>query len=76
MSGGAAMVKEDFKQALRSKLGQIPVETRRGWSDNDLFIWWLKAKAADPYLVWERCPGDAWQWVPGMCSDLIRERAV
>jgi hypothetical protein len=70
------MVKADFRRELRSKLKQVPLETRRGWTDNDLFGWWLKAKAADPYLVWERSRGDVWQWVPGMCHGLIGHNAI
>lgn len=65
------MKKEDFKQSLRNKLKLIPIETRREWSGHDLFLWWLHARAEDPYLTWENCPGDVWQFVHGMCSDLV-----
>ena len=65
------MNKEDFKQRLREKLRKTPLETRKQWTDTDLFIWWTKAKAEDSYLTWERCSGDLWQSVPGMCRDLI-----
>jgi hypothetical protein len=69
--GFKAMNKEDFKQRLREKLRKTPLETRKQWTDTDLFIWWTKAKAEDSYLTWERCSGDLWQYVPGMCRDLI-----
>ena len=65
------MKKEDFKQRLQEKLCKTPLETRKKWTSSDLFIWWLQAKADDSYLTWERCPGDLWQYVPGMCKSLI-----
>jgi len=70
------MNKEDFRNALRDKLGKVPLETRKKWNDNDLFTWWLKAKAEDSYLTWERAPGDVWQHVPGMCRELIGPNAI
>lgn len=69
------MLKTEFEAALRSKLRSVPLATRKMWSDNDLFIWWLEAKKDDSYLTWDRCPGDLWQWVPGMCRDLIGKNA-
>lgn len=69
------MKKEAFRQALRDKLKKVPLDTRKNWDGNDLYIWWLRAKAEDTYLTWEQCSGDVWQCVPGMCSDLIGERA-
>jgi hypothetical protein len=65
------MKKEEFRLALRDKLGKVPLETRKKWNDTDLYIWWLTAKAEDSYLTWERSRGDVWQYVPGMCRDLI-----
>lgn len=70
------MKKEDFKEAVRGKLKKVPLETRKLWSDTDLFVWWSQAKAQDSYLTWEKCPGDVWQWVPGMCRDLIGKDAI
>lgn len=71
------MNKEDFKEAVRGKLRNVPLETRRLWSSTDLLEWWKQAKANDSYLSWEKCPGgDVWQWVRGMCSDLIGKDAT
>ncbi|BDT60479.1 hypothetical protein MasN3_39730 [Massilia varians] len=69
------MLKTEFQAALRVKLRAIPLATRKTWNDTALYIWWLEAKKDDPYLTWDRCPGDSWQWVPGMCRDLIGESA-
>jgi hypothetical protein len=55
------MKKKEFEQSLRDKLRKVPLETRMTWKDTDLFVWWLKAKAEDSYLTWERCHGDLWQ---------------
>ena len=70
------MKKREFEQAVRNKLQAVPLETRMTWKDKDLFLWWLKAKAEDPYLTWKRSPCDVWQFVPGMCSDLIGKKAL
>ena len=71
------MKKEDFKAAVRGKLKNVPLETRKLWNNTDLFVWWSQARAEDSYLTWEKCPGsDVWQWVPGMCSDLIGKDAI
>jgi len=70
------MKKEDFKRRLRGHLLKVPLETRKQWNDTRLFYWFLKVKSEDPYLTWNRCPGDVWQWVPGMCKDLIGPAAV
>lgn len=69
------MKKEDFKRAVREKLKHVPLETRKQWNDTDLFVWWCKAKTEDSYLTWELCPGDVWQWVKGICGDLIGQNA-
>ena len=69
------MKKEEFRQALREKLSRVSLQERKTWSDTNLFMWWLTAKAGDSYLTWERCSGDVWQHVPGMCSDLIGQNA-
>ena len=71
------MKKEDFKLAVQGKLRMVPLETRKQWNDTNLLVWWGKTKAEDSYLTWERCPGnDVWQWVPGMCRDLIGKDAI
>lgn len=62
------MLKEEFARALREKLSEIPLETRRLWDGNDLFVWYMNARNEDSYLRWERCPGDPWQWVAGFCE--------
>lgn len=70
------MKKEDFRRAVRSKLMQTPLQTRRTWNGTDLLTWWSRAHQEDSYLTWERVPGDIWQHVHAMCSDLIGEKAV
>jgi hypothetical protein len=62
------MLKEEFIQALRQKLSQVPLETRRTWDETSLFIWFQQVRKEDSYLRWGRCPGDVWQWVPGFCE--------
>jgi hypothetical protein len=68
--------KEEFRRALRDRLKQVPLETRKTWSDNDLHVWWTRASREDSYLTWERATGDVWQHVSGMCSDLLGPRAI
>ena len=70
------MNKEDFKQALRQRIKEVPLETRKKWTGTELLIWWGQTKAKDSYLTWEKCPGDPWQWVSVMCNDLIGNEAI
>ncbi|MGP1235768.1 hypothetical protein ACJ8I6_09450 [Serratia sp. CY37646] len=71
------MLKEEFAQALRQKLSQIPLETRRTWNETDLFGWYMKATREDSYLRWERCPGgNPWHWVPGFCENYYGSNAL
>ncbi|MDK9707430.1 MAG: hypothetical protein OEL83_10305 [Desulforhopalus sp.] len=65
------MKKAEFEQAVRDELRRVPAEERRTWDDNKLFFWFMKAKSDNPDLTWDRCPGDPWQWVPGICKYLI-----
>jgi hypothetical protein len=65
------MQKEDFKAALRAELMKVPLHTRRNWSNTDLFTWWIEVQGEHPSLTWEECIGGVWQWIPGMCRDLI-----
>ena len=37
------MNKEEFRQALRDKLANVPLESRKKWDDTKLFGWWLVA---------------------------------
>lgn len=69
------MLKHEFQEAVRERLRKVPLDTRKTWSENQLFIWWLEAKSQDSYLVWDRCPSDLWQSVKGMCHDLIGPNA-
>lgn len=70
------MEKKEFTQALRDKLREIPLETRKTWKTSDLLVWWMDARAKDSYLTWESCHGDLWQYVSGTCSDLIGKKAM
>lgn len=71
------MKKEEFKQALRKKLGEVPFETRKKWDETNLFAWWGRAKAEDVDLTLDRSRADdLWQHVPGACRDLIGPKAI
>lgn len=70
------MKKEDFRQALRMRLMQIPAASRKTMTDYELLLWWNQIKQEDTYLTWERAPGDLWQHVQEMCRDLIGPSAV
>ncbi|REG60067.1 hypothetical protein B0G80_2850 [Paraburkholderia sp. BL6669N2] len=70
------MKKEDFRQAIRTKLGQVPLETRKGWNGTDLLLWWLAAKDENSYLTLDHSSGDLWQRVHSLCIDLIGNAAV
>lgn len=69
------MKKEDFQQAIRGKLGEVPLESRKQWNDTNLLDWWNKVRAENSYLTWDHHP-DAWPWVKGMCANMIGERAI
>lgn len=70
------MNRQDFRQAVRQKLSNVPLATRRAWKGTDLLIWWQTAKTEDSYLRLDGCVGDDWQEVHGMCVDMIGEQAV
>lgn len=65
------MLKSDFEKAIRTELRKIPIEERRTWDDTKLFFWYMEAKSTNPFLVWDKCPGDPWQCVPSICKYLI-----
>ncbi|WP_243318070.1 hypothetical protein [Geothrix paludis] len=69
------MNKSEFEQAVRTELMRVPIAERRTWDNNKLFFWFMKAKTDNPRLTWDRCPGDPWQWVPGICKHLIGPNA-
>jgi hypothetical protein len=68
--------KDAYRDALRLRLRGVPLETRRKWNETDLMVWWNRERQKDTYLTWERAPGDPWQHVKGMCSDLIGPKAI
>ena len=70
------MNKKEFEQALRQKLRGVPLETRKKWKEIDLLGWFSTAADKDSYLRWKGGHGDPWQYVKGMCSDLIGEKAM
>jgi hypothetical protein len=47
------VLKEQFRRELRSRLSQVPLETRRGWTDVELRVWWLGEQRADLQLTTE-----------------------
>ena len=70
------MEKQDFENAVRAVLRKIPLETRKAWTDADLFLWWSKTQAEDSYLTYEDARGSLWQYVPDMCNDMIGSDAI
>jgi hypothetical protein len=70
------MTKDKFRRALRRMLERAPLDARKKWTANDLYLWWLEERREDPYLIWKPTRGDVWQYVPGMCQDLIGANAV
>jgi hypothetical protein len=40
-----------------------------------LFGWWMRTTPARPGLVWSKGRGDPWQYVKGMCFDMIGPEA-
>lgn len=62
------MKEAEFEAAVRAALNQVPLATRRGWTGNDLFAWWMQTSAARPELVLDRRRGDPWQHVHGFCQ--------
>ena len=70
------MKKKEFKQTVRNKLREVPLETRKTWKGIDLLQWWLKVEAEDSYLRWERSPCKVSILVPGICSDLFGKKAM
>ena len=69
------MNRAEFQAALRDELRQIPLATRRGWSETDQFAWWMQTIEAKPTLAWIGGRGDPWRYVKGMCRNLIGERS-
>jgi hypothetical protein len=70
------LLKEQFRRELRSRLSQVPLETRRGWTDVELRGWWLEEQRADPQLRWAWAPADQWHYVKVMCHGLYGEDAI
>jgi hypothetical protein len=70
------MKEQDFENALRAELQNVPLETRKKWKDPDLHFWWLRVQAKDSYLTFESVYGSAWQYIPSMCRDLIGPDAL
>jgi hypothetical protein len=70
------MNRAEFQAAVRDELRQIPVATRSGWTQTDLFAWWMQTIEAKPALVWIGGRGDPWRYVKGMCRNLIGGRTT
>ena len=68
------MNRAEFQAAVRNELRQVPLSTRRAWTDTELFAWWMQTIEAKPTLVWNGGRGDPWRYVKGMCKNLIGER--
>lgn len=70
------MKKADFEQFIKSELRNVALEERKTWDETKLFTWFMKIKRENPDLTYDRCPGDPWQRVPGICQHLIGPRAL
>ena len=70
------MKKQDFENALRAELRNVPLETRKKWQHTDLHFWWLRAQVRDSSLTYESAYGSAWQYIATMCRDVIGPNAV
>lgn len=70
------MNKSEFEKAVRQELRRVSVDTRRTWDETDLFGWWMRTTSSHPQITWDRCRGDPWQTVKGICNDLIGDRAM
>lgn len=70
------MTKDEFKTALRKKLRETPLKTRKTWDKSSLLGWWGQAQEEDSYLVWKGHTGSVWQHVKLMCDDLIGNNAI
>ncbi|KAF7962098.1 hypothetical protein AWV80_25820 [Cupriavidus sp. UYMU48A] len=69
------MNRQDFKQALRDKLRQVPYEARKTWDGTKLMMWWWDVEKEDSYLRLKGCT-DHWQEVHSICMDMYGERAM
>ncbi len=66
------MLKEEFRQAVRSHLQEVPHSERITWDGTKLYLWWDNIYRKHTYLRWERCPGNnIWGVVEPFCKDLI-----
>ena len=70
------MNKTEFQSGVRQELRKVPLAIRQEWTDNALLAWWLKTTNEYPYLAWDKCHGDPWQYVHIMCTDMIGDRAI
>jgi hypothetical protein len=71
---GSFMNRAEFQAAVRNQLREVPLATRRAWTETELFAWWMQTTEANPGLVWIGGRGDPWRYVKGMCKHLIGER--
>lgn len=68
----------EFQQRVRQALVQVPLESRRGWSEAELVTWWNTVAVQDQELVGWQPPGDelptAVLW--RLCKDLVGPHAA
>jgi hypothetical protein len=68
--------KEEFRDAVRALLQEVPAQTRRAWDETHLFGWWLETSYKDPNVTWGSTAGTLWTRVKTMCADLIGPDAL
>lgn len=70
------MKKTDFERMIKLELKNVALDERKTWDDTKLFTWFMKLQRENPGLTCDRCSGDLWQRVPGICQNLIGPRAL
>ena len=58
--------KQEFEAALLLAFRKLHLDSRRKMAGSDVLDWYLLTKKGDPYLKWDQCPGDEWQFAFAM----------
>jgi hypothetical protein len=69
------MPKQDFRDAVRAALREVPLERRKTWDESDLSQWFFAERSKIGALQRSDGDGDPWQHLKSMCSDLIGDKA-
>ena len=69
------MSKQQFRDAVRAALREVPLENRKTWDESDLSQWFFAERSKNLQLQRSDGDGDPWQHLKSMCSDLIGHKA-